>query len=81
MKEQIDSARLTGLYGLEAECPTLVKFKTTYMDEVFGAPQKCTYDSVIGIVDISNTCNKLAEERWGLAVNKLYTLKELKDKK
>jgi hypothetical protein len=77
LKEQIDNAKRLGYYGLETECLTLVKYKTTYVDEVFGS-NKCSYDSVTSIVETSNTCNKVAQEKWALAVDKLTAVKDKK---
>ncbi len=55
---------------MENDCPTLVAYKSSYVDEVFGA-QKCAYDFVTGVVERSNECNKVAQEKWAVAVDKL----------
>ena len=55
---------------MENDCATLVAYKSSYVDEVFGA-QKCAYEFVTGVVERSNECNKVAQEKWAAAVDKL----------
>ena len=71
LKEQLDLARKNPQLGqLEAQCPTLANFKTTYVQEVFGQ-QTCGYEVVTGIIDRSNDCNRLAQEKWSAEVDKI----------
>ena len=71
MKEQLDIARKNPQQAqLEYQCPALTTFKTNYVQEVFGQ-QTCGYDVVVGIIDKSNECNRLAQEKWSGETDKI----------